>query len=88
MFSDKIKIITYYVICNLRYRQVNKFMITRLILNYHDHNVTISPEDRPSLDRTGKDSREGQNREGQNRGGQSRKGQTTEGQGRHRAAYA
>jgi hypothetical protein len=58
-------------------------MITRLILNYHDHNVTISPEDRPSLDRTGKDSREGQNR-----GGQSRKGQTTEGQGRHRAAYA
>ena len=42
-------------------------MITRLILNYHDRNVTISPDDRPSLVRTGKD-REGQSRQDKDRG--------------------
>ncbi len=54
MFFDKIKIITYYVIRNLRYRRADKFMITRLILNYHGRNVTISPEGRACLVSTGK----------------------------------
>ncbi|KPM77170.1 hypothetical protein AOG28_12690 [Cobetia sp. UCD-24C] len=72
MFFDKIKIITYYVMRNLRYRRTYKFMITRLILNYHGHNVTISPEDRASLDRTEKD-RAGKGRQEKDRGATERR---------------
>ncbi|KGA01844.1 hypothetical protein KP05_10380 [Cobetia amphilecti] len=53
MFFDKIKIITYYVIRKLRYGKDDKFMITRLILNYHGRNVTISPEGREGAPQSG-----------------------------------